>query len=160
MNIIFLDIDGVLNADEDFGGRSKPNPYIGSYMGITGARVKKLKKIVDATGAQLVLTSTWRVAYWSYLSDRTNRMGKYLYNKLRKESLTILDTTTTRGRARGKGILQWLSEHPDTQQWIVLDDEIFDDYDETIMKHLIKTNEQTGLTDELANKAIELLNND
>ena len=129
-------------------------------MGITGARVKKLKKIIEATDAKIVLTSSWRVAYWSYLSDRTNRMGKYLYNKLRKENLIILDTTTTRGCARGKGILQWLSEHPDTQQWIILDDEIFDDYDNTILSHLIKTNEQTGLTDELANKAIELLNND
>jgi len=28
MKVIFLDIDGVLNADCDFGGRSKPNPYV------------------------------------------------------------------------------------------------------------------------------------
>ena len=47
MRVIFLDIDGVLNADDDFGGRKKPNPYVVSddgykYCGISTSKVKLL----------------------------------------------------------------------------------------------------------------------
>ena len=61
--VIFLDIDGVLNADCDFGGRSKPNPYVTSdsgkrYCGICKTHVKYLKEIVDRTGAKIVLVSS------------------------------------------------------------------------------------------------------
>ena len=41
MRVIFLDIDGVLNAQDDFGGRSKPNPCIGGLWGISIAEVKR-----------------------------------------------------------------------------------------------------------------------
>ena len=59
--VIFLDIDGVLNSDCDFGGKSKPNPRVysddgNSYCGICKSHVKVLKKIVDRRGAKLVLT--------------------------------------------------------------------------------------------------------
>lgn len=63
MKIIFLDIDGVLNADCDFGGRSKPNPFVTDnygrqYAGICTSHLKVLKEIVDRTDAKIVLTST------------------------------------------------------------------------------------------------------
>ena len=53
---IFLDIDGVLNCnnttDDCFG-----------MTGIEDRLVEKLSTIVNATGAGIVLTSTWR-DYW------------------------------------------------------------------------------------------------
>ena len=157
MKVVFLDIDGVLNANEDFGGRSKPNPTIGGLMGIAVARVKRLKKIVDATDAKIVLISSWKKHYVHY-----DMFGKYLRNKLRKEGLEIFDTTLDYEKKkgsyyRGTGIFNWLAVHEEVKEWIVLDDELFDDYDETIKRHLVKTNWETGLTDELTEKAIEML---
>ena len=63
MKVIFLDVDGVLNANCDFGGRSKPNPYISTelgerYCGICKSHVKSLKELVDKTGAKIVLVSS------------------------------------------------------------------------------------------------------
>lgn len=157
MKVLFVDIDGVVNCAEDFGGKSKPNPTIGGLMGIAGARVKRLKKIVEATDAKIVLVSSWKRHYVHY-----DMFGKYLRNKLRKEGLEIFDTTLdyeSKGSYhRGTGIFNWLATHKEVEEWIVLDDEIFDDYDKTIMRHLVKTNWETGLTDELTEKAIEMLN--
>ena len=61
--VIFLDIDGVLNADCDFGGRSRPNPYVMSdsgyrYCGICKTHVRYLKEIVNRTEAKIVLVSS------------------------------------------------------------------------------------------------------
>lgn len=54
MKIIFLDIDGVLNvcfpARDEFGRLFHPELIL------------NLKRIVDATGAKIVITSTWRSA--------------------------------------------------------------------------------------------------
>lgn len=58
------------------------------------------------------------------------------------------------------GIKAYLMLHPEITNWIVLDDEIFSDYQEyNILPHLIKTNASIGLTDENAETAIQMLNN-
>lgn len=53
MNIIFLDIDGVLNAHEDI------QPDVLSAT-IDKGKVARLNHILRATGAKIVLTSAWR----------------------------------------------------------------------------------------------------
>ena len=162
MKVIFLDIDGVLNANEDFGGRNKPNPSIHGILGVTTARIKRLKQIVDKTDAKIVLTSSWKEAYINNTKYHVDIYGKYLREKLRKSNVYIFDTTlnyeSKGSEYRGAGIKAWLNAHKNVTNWIVLDDEIFCDYDKDIMNHLIKTSYETGLTDELVNKAIDMLN--
>ena len=164
MKVIFLDIDGVLNADDDFGGRNRPNPYGGGFRGISRAKVRNLKHIVDMTNAKLILVSSWKHEYMDYVKTKDNIYGKYLINKLEAEDLYIYETTwqydrTKGGMSRGFEINSWLNDTAeDIDSWILIDDEIFYDYDENIINHLIKTNEETGLTKKLAEKAISLLN--
>lgn len=162
MKVIFLDIDGVLNANEDFGGRNKPNPSIHGILGITTARIKRLKQIVNKTDAKIVLTSSWKESYIRYTKYRVDICGRYLREKLRKSGIYIFDTTLDYeikgSEYRGTGIKAWLAAHKNVTNWIVLDDDLFCDYDKDIIGHLIKTSEQTGLTDELVNKAIDMLN--
>ena len=168
MKVLFLDIDGVLNANDDFGGRSKPNPFVVSnsgvqYCGISTSKVKRLSRIIKETTAKIVLVSTWKDDYEDYLHGYKNRISKYLYNKLRKQELAILDTTYRFSHGfhshRGAEISTWLANQDEPiESWIVLDDEIFGDYGPTIMSNLILTSEVDGLTDYLANKAIERLN--
>ena len=53
MKLIFLDVDGVLNCAASFTRRGNPFP-------IDDNKVDLLAQIVEATGAELVLSSTWR----------------------------------------------------------------------------------------------------
>ena len=53
--IIALDIDGVLNCDT-----TKARSPSG-YIGVSDKLIKRLKKIVDDTGAKIVLSSDWRI---------------------------------------------------------------------------------------------------
>ena len=156
MRVIFLDIDGVLNADCDYGGRSYPNPYImlnngNKYCGICKTHVRYLKEIVDKTDAKIVLTSSWKEDYIEYLEfGYLNRVGKYLHNKLREFNLEIYDTTIrydlSGGINRGYEIKSWLDDHPEVDDWVVLDDVKFDDYDFLgITPHLILIDDKYGL---------------
>ena len=52
--VIFLDIDGVLNC-----GRT-PNPRKFPYV-VDTRLLSRLKKLLDRTGAKIVLSSSWRL---------------------------------------------------------------------------------------------------
>lgn len=154
--IIFLDIDGVLNADCDFGGRKKPNPFVTDdygrqYNGICISHLKVLKEIVDRTDAKIVLTSTWKTDYEEYLMNHRNRVGKYLYNKFEKVGLRIYMTTAkydfAEHTARGYEIKRYLEEHPEVENYIIIDDVAFRDFFGDLLKHLYQTDEEYGLCD-------------
>lgn len=156
MKIIFLDIDGVLNADCDFGGRSKPNPFVTDnygrqYAGICITHLKVLKEIVDRTEAKIVLTSTWKNDYANYLGNHNNKIGKYLHNKFRKAGLSIYDTTCkynfTEHENRGYEIQCYLEDHPNIENYIIIDDICFKDFFGDLIKHLYQTDEEYGLCD-------------
>ena len=53
MKIIFLDIDGVLNCDKT------PNPRKFPYI-VDRKLLARLKKLLERTGAKVVLSSSWR----------------------------------------------------------------------------------------------------
>lgn len=52
-----------------------------------------------------------------------------------------LDKKTLIGHERGLEIKKYLLEHRDIEQYVLLDDKIFDSFDEELMKNLILTNE-------------------
>ena len=186
MKIIFLDIDGVLNAESDVlwpDGRSKKNGprcrtrsgY--SYTGISQRRVARLKRIVDATGAKIVLTSSWKTYYLLYLKgDDDDHIGKYLVNALSRKKLKIFDTTanfeTTGSIKRGWAIVAYLKDwgrrHPDNpiEGMAILDDEEFDYERVGLTDWLIKTEYyfhdeiEPGLTDDDVEKAIKTIANE
>jgi len=57
---------------------------------------------------------------------------------------------------RGDEIEAWLNEHPEVKKFVILDD---DNDMRNLMDHLIQTDfYKKGLTSELADKAIEILN--
>ncbi len=154
MKVIFLDVDGVLNCAFS---RSR----CGMFTGIDSRKVKALRQIVEQTGARLVLTSTWKEDWQRLDKESQTEAGDYLDRKLKRERLALYDKTEDYGRMRGKEIREWLARHPGVEAWVVLDDEIFEDYEEQgILGHLVRTvyeAEDGGLQQEHVRQALELL---
>ena len=154
INAIFLDVDGVLN---NHTSKSR----CGKFLGIDKDKVKRLSKIVKETQSILILTSSWKVGWDPKDEYIYDPLAKYLNSHLkRKGRLVLTDKTKERNLScRGMGIKAYLILHPEITNWIVLDDEIFPDYQERkIMPHLIKTNPVYGLTNKDVEKAIKMLN--
>lgn len=154
MKIIFLDIDGVLNCKYS-------KSRCGGYIGIDDKKVDRLKEICDNTNAKIVLVSSWKID-WSKNTSECGQLGAYMVKKLAKAHIYIMDKTDDNGYNRGEGIINWLKQRDNTESWIVLDDEVFEDYSLfSIFPHLVKSefhSEYGGLQNEHVKRAIELLN--
>ncbi len=155
MKVIFLDIDGVLNEEKSRSRRC-------GYKGIDDKKVENLAKIVEETNAKIVLISTWKDDWRKTYKAHQGMMANYLDRKLKKQGLVILDKTKSIDIngfhfSRGEGILQYLADNK-VEKYVILDDYQFD-YDSCgLSDYYIKTDAYNGgLTEELAVKAIKLL---
>lgn len=155
--VIFLDIDGVLNQDN--GG-----PKIEECF------VKRLAHIVEETGAEIVLSSSWRSAYASHVNSENNYRNKdvaLLISLLDKYQLCIMEVTTnlTSGAyARPLEVRACLLEQGNLERFVILDDETFWVWN-WLGDYLVCTTHMGdngkyvyGMTDEDAEKAIAILN--
>ena len=135
------------------------------YLGIDTKRIRRLKRIVRATGAKIVLSSDWRHFYNIGSKEQKSDAGKYLYNKMRRAHLTIYDKTPNiKWERRGLEIKFWLDQHPEVDRFIILDDRYFDFTRYNLQNNFIRTidysdkDEWAGLTEHLTEIAIEMLN--
>ena len=144
MNIIFLDVDGVLNC-------STTKDKCGQYTGIEDKKVELLKEIVDKTNAKLVLVSTWRF-YWykeKHLKDKQDNIANYLDQKLAKYGLEIYDKVDDyECLERGESILEYLSvlaiKKIKVNKFVIIDDEAFDYLKTKLTKNLASTSYVNG----------------
>lgn len=124
--------------------------------------VENLAKNIKATGAEIVLISTWKEDWRKTDKAHQGMMANYLDKKLKKQGLTALDKTRDyideRYLSRGEGILDYLM-NSNVENYVILDDYQFD-YDSCgLTDYHIKTDAYNGgLTEELAVKAIQILN--
>lgn len=158
--VIFLDIDGVLNC-----ATSKSychDDLCGIVHGIDSDKVKRLAKIVEATGAQIVLSSDWKDGWSKYYTSQKPSHAKYLDNHLyKKGKLTIKDKTPNTNKGswfRGEEILTYLRTHRDIDNYVIIDDTFFDDFAyKEIEKHLVLTDKNVGMSDDDVEDAIKIL---
>ena len=188
MKVIFLDIDGVLNtekrAEELWAsvqeGKMSKEEYYETWDLPFDDTALPLKKIVDFTGAVLVLSSSWR-----NIPKSVEKLSK----SLKKYNMELFGTTCKgvpletvvelgfdpnncytvynfrdcqEGRFtfdRGAEIAYWLKQHPDVDSFVILDDDIADIKPYYKKEHIRTSFTEDGLTYELAGKAIEILNN-
>jgi len=167
MKVIFLDIDGVLNSEEHFIEhhidakifyKAYPNyEYRNNLkdiikpnlLDINFEKLELLKKIIRETDSKIVVSSAWRLmGKWPLIED-------YLISK----GLPIIGTTPYIYGERGEEIRAYLKENKKIDNFIILDDERFRDFNE-LLNYLVKTDFLNGgLTEEYAEEAINLLNN-
>ena len=153
INIIFLDVDGVLNC-------STTRDRCDAYIGIEDKKVKLLKEIVDKTNSKIVLISTWKYFWYKNpsLKYREDHLARYLDMKLKKQKLTILDKTgESDSCSRSVEIIDYLDElkHAGIKvdNYIIIDDHMFDYRKYKLVDHLIKTSISRG---GLTNKHVDL----
>ena len=104
MKIIFLDIDGVLNCSKT------PNPRKFPYV-VDRKLLRRLKRLLDRTGAKVVLSSSWRYDPAGLFSAR-------------HWGIPFIDVTPDMPkRPRRSEILAWLRAHPRVTRYAIIDDE-------------------------------------
>jgi hypothetical protein len=143
LNIIFLDIDGVMNnsgtAYTTLRGSFDPVP------------TRCLKDILRATGAKIVVSGA---------------MGRAMpFEELRAyfrrhdiDGETVIGTTTYHGGTRGQDISRWLEDHPGIATAYILIDDAGLDQVTPHGTHLVCTQWHVGMTPGHARQAIRLLN--
>ena len=152
MKVIFLDVDGVLNSDEYFD-RIQNLDIEGIESEIDINKVKLLKKAVDTTGAKVVLSSSWRYT----------KNALALKKLLADYGIHITDSTPVVEHKGGLEIRKWLENNNNVENFVILDDEVFDSYDSALTENLVKisiekeTDIGEGLLPENVEKIIERL---
>jgi len=153
MKVVFLDFDG-------------PIIPIQSHQNKRGLREKAwppciaaLNRITDSTGAKIVISRSWR---WG--SDGSNAKMLLKQWGVTGEIIGITPILETAWKPdnklwiavpRGREIASWLSDNKECDSFVILDD---DDDMEDLKPRLIQTPFEIGLTEQDADRAIEMLN--
>ena len=145
MKVIFLDFDGVINNWETFEGVNLEN-------------LLNLKKIVDKTNAKIVVTSSKK-----YDFQRNVNLISYeksvCYNVYVKAimcvGLDVYDYTEYINGDREQEILQYLQNHKDITEYLILDD---DYVIESLKEHEVYLDLYKGITEEHIEPSINILN--
>ncbi len=152
---IFLDVDGVLNSDDYFNHEGSQPFSISDH--IDPKAVAILQTLIDATGAVIILSSTWR--HGNLLDILKQRFSDLKFTG------QIIDITgsdhVANGWVRGNSIYLWLKTHVSklsTAKYVILDDDV----DMLLFQadHFVHVNSQIGLTKANVDKAIQILNRD
>lgn len=151
---IFLDIDGVMNQYTIVDGEvTKFTPVSqtedGLLLQMDQELVFRLNKLVDRTGVELVLSSTWRIARPWRETMKANGIVKDFLD--RTPRLPRLNGTSHEYCERGKEIKAWLDEHPEVEDYVIIDDDSDFLPEQKEGGHFFQTDmRKGGLTQEIA----------
>lgn len=117
--VIFLDVDGVLNHRGTWDDKSQRGPWR-----LCPAAVARFNRVVAATGAQVVISSSWR---GNEAGERKLHNAGVLKRWHKDKRTPRLNTITKGGiyiaKVRGEEIDDWLSRHPEVRNYVIVDDE-------------------------------------
>lgn len=143
MNVIFLDFNGVLDTNINMDVIDEGN-------------LMRLKRIVELTGAKIVISSSLKNTY--YYTGHYSRLLQSIIDTLLENGIDVIGITP-KAESREEEIQLYLSSHPEIENFCILDD----DYDmESLKDNLVKLpmqieEGQMGFTQEYADKALEIL---
>ena len=166
---LFLDIDGVLNHEEWFEKRvyDIKNKQRWEQECFDPLCVERVNRILNSTGASLVVSSSWR----------NNPNLKYIFNIVGlpiefdvTPNFVNIDDDINYWPSRGQEIDKFIESH-ECDNYVILDDDI-DFTEDQIKNHFVHccptyvqsikedNSWNTGLTEEKAQLAIKILNNE
>ena len=128
--IFFLDMDGVLNTSRV--ATSKPDDQAISLYGhidpICVDYINRWAEIIDKSYGEetrIVMSSTWRVSHSDYSTVDMMLSGMGVSPPAHRDFGTRRTAMTVNGVTdiRGFQIRDWLLEHPEEPNWIIIDDD-------------------------------------
>lgn len=157
-NILFLDVDGVLNSEINRRIKKESSKSLSAYhIQLPGDKLFKLKRIIIATNAKIVLSSSWRLGGTSYDPSYAQLN---LEKQLNNYGMSIYDITpSSKDRNRGVEIYLWLNnfymKNGYIPRYVILDNVIHDliDYHKG---HIVKIPELIGIQDKHVSITINL----
>lgn len=151
--VIFLDIDGVINIIREDSGFDEYGQLFNQRC------VDNLKKIIDSTNAQIVISSTWKDSGLTIMKEMWD------YRELPGNVIDITPSAQEVVEAgieefydlvsRGSEISLWISKNNFKGKYIILDD--VRDFTTDQLPHFIKTNADIGISDTDVIKSVYLL---
>ena len=162
--VIFLDIDGVLNTKWWYTQMDRNTPKDKYGYTFDPRSVANLKKIIDETGADIVISSSWKSFGLSELEEMwQNRElpGKLIDitpNSVSDEMLLNADLDHMElFHIRGMEIKEWLDKHGNNvSHYVIIDD--MDNFLPDQQPYFVRTDPEAGITEEDADKVIRFLN--
>lgn len=170
---LFLDIDGVLNTGQYSKYLTEHNLTDFDENGtiLDPNAVEKLRYIIESTHADIIISSTWRYDGFNKMQklwDDRNLPGK-LVGITPHIVTTYFEEIDSNEKwqkrpigSKGMEIDEWLrlntNEMLEPYTYAILDDE--DDFLLHQAKHVVLTDSYYGITENIANKVIKILNND
>lgn len=150
--VIFLDFDGVLNSREYMKSRPAEHADFDDIDDVDPDAVARVQRIVDATDARIVISSTWRLLH------ELDELRDILKARGLTTGKVVAATPALHDKDRGDEIQRWLdmasifTRRP--EGIVILDD---DSDMGGLLPWLVKTTFDKGLTDYHVTKAIEML---
>lgn len=145
MKVLFLDHDGVICLEDQWGGRFDKQDEFGRKMSqdirtlpvdvrfdnFDSEAIEVLNSIIEETGTEIVVSSDWK-----RLAD-TDELGEYyeqsgiikkpidttpFFNDVEVPDDFPWNRSDKLEQERSLEILQWLDEHPEVTNWVSIDD--------------------------------------
>lgn len=145
LNIIFLDIDGVLSTFRfiDYQEKYCECNYYDSDKNFDPICMKNLKTLIEETNSYIVLTSTWR--------NSKELVGHIIGNLNRYGINNRLFSSTGNKNTRENEILEWLHNFKDIKiNYVILDDDVIK------LNNFVKCDIYNGFTKECLRQALNI----
>jgi len=156
MKVIFLDIDGVLVTRNSIKYQYLNFPDE-TNIRFSKKAVKNLNKLIRLTGAKIVISSTWRLFH--SLEELQNIFKKQKIRGKIISTTSIEKATIEEDIPRGQKIADWLEQHPEVEQYVIIDDDIQADCIQFHPFNCVETSYKRGFSPEdRFNEALAILN--
>ncbi len=160
MNIMFLDIDGVLNNQKFLSG-TKDDIYTDDFTDrdvidkqLDDENIKNLNKILSVAQCNVVISSSWR----KFISLKDLTWGLVKHGMKKEFTQNFISKTPITGK-RDEEINEWLKNSKDKiDKYVVIDDSR--DKNDNLKNFdgkWVKINPEKGLTKKKADKVINIL---
>jgi len=149
--LVYLDIDGVMVPANSW---KRPEILEDGFPKFSPMAIKALNRIISNSSADIVLTTSHKSKYSLNVWENIFKRRNINYNKISKlpENKNYLN--------RKAELLKWFTpEHINDNFIIIDDDKSLNTLPYFLKERLIQTNGGIGLTDYLADEAIDMIKN-